>query len=393
MIVLITSAGREMYKQFILQVLCYPNEYVLPDVPYGLDRVAEPFAHSATDLSGQLAVVVLVAYKDNNGVPEAQFYPLRLARIVKSRIIAGKLLVDLRLGLFPYYEDGIQTAYRDPGVTIDTGKKWSRVLCQKRDAPVATARPGKTMQFADPASWRSDGKFVFSIADNDLDFNIDKAAEVAVRYHRDDWKSVIDMIAPSSQLKDKLFYQISVLSGRAEKTDKRLTEYGSKTIYDLQSGDSADLFVHFYFGGGHGHSREEGKRVLEISTDRSYVATIGRSSIDVYPQQFEGKIESIQLIAKKQMSEEFTRLAIREKDGVAGFPALATAELYLRIRPKPALIWVVLTLFFVGALLSALAIDLPLPSPLNSIGSKVVGSIMMAIAFYLGFAKFPSGAG
>ncbi|MDX6576325.1 MAG: hypothetical protein QOE96_2278 [Blastocatellia bacterium] len=104
-------------------------------------------------------------------------------------------------------------------------------------------------------------------------------------------------------------------------------------------------------------------------------------AIDVYPRQTSGKIEQLRLIAKKQLSQEFTRVTIQQ---TAVTPALATTELYIRLRPRQWQIPAILIAFCLGTLLSSL------PESVGWIWLwKVMGAALMTGAFWLAFSKLP----
>ncbi|MBV9439136.1 MAG: hypothetical protein JOZ24_04005 [Candidatus Eremiobacteraeota bacterium] len=385
MIVLYTSAGREQYVQFVLQVLSYPESYVLADVPFGLDRVGGKYAESVDQLAGLPAVIVLVGYDATaEGAPAPRFYPLRQVTIDSSRCVAGKLLLDLELQQFPLYDDAVRQSYVAPGPA--TPRAWCKVLAEADDSPRAIPTGSAPMRFAHKTSWKSGGKFIIELSPRSLDLDVDPAIEASVRRQRNDWKSVIDMIGSTTLLSNRLFYQTSLLGDRLEQTPKKPARYGTQFVYQLRSEEIAELVVHVYLGPA-GDTLTADKKVLEVAADDAYIATIGRSSIDVYPQQREGKIETLQLVTKRQTAEQFTRLTLRQSDG-GPLPVLTTTEFYLRIVPRGGLLALTVGLFVLGTLLNGLDFNIPIKSG-GSLPLKVLGSLVMAAAFYLGFARLP----
>jgi hypothetical protein len=411
MILLFSSGGEEIYKQFVLRVLCYPTEHILSDVPYSLDRVASPFDQSPADLvKEQKAVIVLVDYVitgNDGGSLEPVFLPLRMATIIRASRFAGKLLLDVRLGSYPYYDEEIRRGYH--GNSYDLGARlWSRVIRETplspRPKPSSSDKPIKP---DDRSSWVSSGKFVLKIADEGLDFQVhDSRGEETIRAECDDWKSVIDMVTQRGQFEDKLFYQIwglrkpevdlvrkhfwsdlfygvgvgVRLKKSIDEDGVRLLTLGDRSVYELSAGDSAELVLHFYQGK---KRLAQDKKTLEIITDDSYLTTLGMLAIDVYPQQTSGKIEQLRLIAKKQLSQEFTRVTIHETN--VQTPTLAGSELYIRLQPRRGYIGAILIAFFLGTLLNSL------PEHFRWIWVwKVLGGGLMAGAFWLAFSKFPS---
>jgi hypothetical protein len=403
MIALISSAGEEIYKQFVLRVLCYPTGHILADVPYSLDRVASPFDRLPCDLTNEKggAVIVLVDYVRSSGADPLKpiFLPLREATIVKARRIAGKLLLDVRLGDCCFYDAEVKAGYANQ-ITDARPRIWSAVISSASESPRPMRKdPARPIDPDDHTSWVSTGKFVLEIARDALDFRVFDRAE-SVRTEYEDWKSVVDMITQRGQFDDKLFYQIwglrkpaiesirfqglKTLLGRLrlrnleDHSGVKVLTLGERTVYQLMAGDSAELGLHFY----HGQKRLKNiRRSLEVTTDDAYLATLGMVTMDVYAGQTSGKIEQLRLIARKQLSQQFTRLTIQEK---ADPPALATTELYVRIQPRRWHIAIILIAFLLGTFLNSL----PEQTPRIWLW-KVVGAALMTGAFWLAFSKFP----
>lgn len=403
MVLLCTTAGTELFKQFVLQVMSYPNGYIVSDVPWGLDRVRAD-SLDCDALKKDNALVVFVDYYEDpeSLAPRASYRPLREAKIVNARNYAGKLLLDLRMGGFVYYSPDVERGYPAGGSAGSTAAlpaeqlRWNQRIGAEDDIPQAIATdPGKPMKYKDFGSWKSGGLFVLRLKDTPgmppVDFLIvgDKSRD-GIRDQHDDWKGVIDRIAGSYQMKDKLFYQVELKKTRSNGTRDFPTTFGGKTVYRLSSGDYAQLVVHFYFGAGVGH-RDLSQMLLEVSTDPAYLSTVGNALIQVYPDQAAGKVETLELIVKRQLSEEFTRVRIQQQIAIAsGAASLATVELYLRIIPRRLYIWILVALFFAGSFLDAVPEDLGGPGFKVGWGAKLLGSAMMAGAFWLGFSKLPS---
>jgi hypothetical protein len=380
MIVLVSSGGEEIYQQFVLQVLCYPCGHILPDVPYSLARVCSPFDQSPDDLKkGTKAVIVLVDYVPSGNLTtplEPVFVPLREATISRARRFAGKLLLDLTLDNYCYYDEQIKQSYDDKGTDI-APRFWSRVIRSIPQSPHPAPASGGSIDPSDPKSWVSAGKFVLQIDDDKLDLRVLSIAE-QVRAERDDWKSVVDMVTKRGQFEEKLFYQVSEFRSPDTNNSVPLLTVGDRTVYALTAGTSAELVLHFYQGR---KRQSKNKSVLQVSTDNTYLTTLGTISIDVYPNQTSGKIEHLRLIAKKQLSQEFTRLTINE---AVGTPALASAELYIRLNPRKWQIPAILLMFVLGTFLNSL------PEHFKWLWLwKVVGAILMTLSFWLAFSKLP----
>jgi hypothetical protein len=395
MILLFSSAGEEIYKQFILQVLCYPHGFTIPDVPYSLGRVNRPFDDAPEGLIGKTSAIVFVDYVVDGKTVEPTFLPLRLARIEKAMRFAGKLLLHLTLGEYMHYDDTVRRAYTEQ-IEQDASRRWNRVIRQTPNTPSVTARPSRQIDGEDPSSWGSGGKFVVEIEDGKLDFSVPAQAATKIRGEYEDWKSTVDMIADRKQLRDKLFYQICGVS-RSDKSDEviPLRPFHGKSVYEIRPGDSLDLVLHFYYGS---KKRTGDRRVLDIITESPYLATLGRTSIDVYPEQISGKIEKLRIIAKKQLSEEFTRLAIREGTGTKDTSpkeiSLTATQLDIRIRPRQFYVATIMAAFLLGTLFNALPEHASWSSLLGWLGVyKILGSGLMAVAFFLAFSKFPSKSG
>ncbi|MDX6576324.1 MAG: hypothetical protein QOE96_2277 [Blastocatellia bacterium] len=253
MIALISSAGEEIYKQFVLQVLCYPTGHILPDVPYSLDRVANPFDQSPSDLVDEKeAVIVLVDYVPTGNLAQPLqplFLPLRKATISRASRFAGKLLLDVRLGEYCYYDDNIKNSYIPASASV-TPRFWSGVIgaIDQSPRPMPTS-PGKAIDPADRKSWMSTGNFVLKIGKDAIDFRVlDARGEKVVRDECEDWKSVVDMVTRTGQFEDKLFYQISGLRRPDSEVSLSLLTVGDRSVYQLTAGDSAELVLHFYQG-------------------------------------------------------------------------------------------------------------------------------------------------
>jgi hypothetical protein len=379
MIFLFSSAGHETYKQFILQLLCYPTDYILTNVSYSLDLVQEKFCYDPKQLVERSALIIFVDYDAVGEGIQPVFFPLRRSHITKAAPFGGKLLLDLKLGKFIYYDDLVQRAYKSD-IQVELRRRWNTLIKQEQSAPQAVPRPPcTTIDPKTPASWKSSGKFVIEVDDGIIDVDNDPQKEKEIAERCDDWKSVIDMIAPRKQLADKLFYQIKLTKPGASET-LPITNINGGTVFQLTSGDYVDLVVHFYQGK---EKRMGAKKMLATTVDSGFISTIGRTSIDVYPDQHSGKVEKILLIVKKQLSKDVTRVIIRED--VTDESSLANVELYLLVEPRMSLIAYILILFFVGSLLNALP-----PDPKWLWFLRVIGAALMAISFWLAFAKFPS---
>lgn len=364
-----------MYKQFILEMLCYPNGHFLPDVPYGLDRVEAQFHHLPDRLEGKTALVVFVDYRVEQDSVKPVFRPLRLATIERSQILAGKLLLDLALSDYMYYDTRERNA---------TGP-WNAAISELDEAP-RVERVGSRIEPGDSSTWKSGGKFVLEIGDGRLDLRPDATKEPEIRSRADDWKSIVDLLAETKQLGDKLFYQIQGLVRMGKAGRVPLSAEDNRAAYQVKAGESVDLILHFY----HGKKRRSGhKRMLRVSTESDYLKLLGGPTVDVYPEQISGKVHRLRVIAKKQLAEGSTRIAIREnisEPGAAGFvPALASTELSLRIKPRGFYIGSILALFVVGTLFNSVPDD-----PEGTWLLKVTGAGLMGLAFWLAFSKFPS---
>lgn len=410
MIVLISSGGEEIYKQFVLRVLCYPTGHILADIPYSRGRVAEQFKQSTDPLISdeEGAVIVLVDYEetgDTNNPLQPVFLPLRTVKIINPRRVAGKLLLDARLGDYCYYDEDVQKGYSNQAQQIPPSRMWSAVIAGTDQSPHAMPKD-QTRQIdpKDHSTWVSAGNFVLSVPAKALDFKVNGDA-TTVRSEREDWKLVVDMITRRTQFEEKLFYQIWALQRPAldksnygflyrlrnkfNSEDKKIgiTTMGGRSVYQLTAGDSAELGLHFY----HGRKKQKAdQRLLEITTEDAYLASLGMREMEVYSGQTSGKIEQLQLIAKQQLSQQFTRITICEKQvpgaSSAIQPALASTELYLHIRPRRWHIALILIMFFAGTFLNAV--------PDQTRGKwvwKIIGSVLMTLAFWIGFSKLPSG--
>ena len=394
MILLFSSAGEEIYRQFILQVLCYPKGFIIPDVPYSLGRVNRPFDETPEGLKGKTSVIVFVDYVALGKSVEPTFLPLRLAQIEKATRFAGKLLLHLKLGEYVYYDDTARRAYSEE-IEQEAPRRWNRVIRQTPDTPSVKARDSRQVDAEDPESWGSGGKFVVEIGDGRLDFKVAAETEEKVRREFEDWKSTVDMIADRKQLRDKLFYQICGVSRSDQSEAIPLRVFNGRSIYEIRPGNSLDLMLHFYYGA---KKRTGDRRVLEIITESPYLATLGRTSIDVYPEQMSGKIETLRIIAKKQLSEEFTRVALREgggsKDTSPKDPSLTATQLDVRIKPQQFYVGTIMSAFLLGTAFNAIPADATWSSLTGWPGVyKIVGSGLMAVAFFLAFSKFPSKGG
>jgi hypothetical protein len=399
MILLMSSAGKETYTQFVLKVLSYPKNFELTDVPYSLNWVDDHFVRDPAGVENKQAVICLVDYVDRPGNAvssvEALFLPMRLAMVERARVFAGKLLLRVRLGDFVYYSDTMRRGCHanDP---VGSVLKWNSAIKKLPNAPHAIAKTsGGVINPGDRTSWGSGGRLVLQIADATLDFSIIGNEEL-IRARCDDWKSTIDVMAERSKLREKLFYQVLGLQ-RVSGQDLPLTTERQKSVYVVKSGESLDLMLHFYYGDT---KRAVSRHSLEIVTPSEYISVVGSSTIEADPDQFSGKIESVRLRAKRQLAEEFAYITIRDKEASAN--ALASTELYLRIRPAYWSVTTIIALFALGTLLSGIPTDMEAPSWLPSDLLKklftpwllkVAGAALMTLAFWLGFSKLPSKPG
>lgn len=398
MILLLSTGGKEIYKEFVLRVLCYPTEFVLADVPYSVDLVQDIYTRDPAALEGSDAVICFIEYVERgNATPplEAVFIPLRLAQIEEARRYAGKLLLRLRLGDFVYYNDAAKRAYMKAESDDASRLSWNQAIKRLPLAPHAkSTREDGHIDPRDGDSWHSSGKFVIGLPN---DFELPKAGSPRIRAERDDWKNTIDIMAGRTQLADKLFYQIGGLRGVGG-GEVSLSAHQRRSVYALAPGTSVDLTLHFYYGDGR---RTDPKRTLEVVTPAEYLTILGNTNIEVDPAQKSGKVETVRIRAKRQLAEELSYLAIRDK--TVPTAVLASTELYFRITPRWEYVGLILGLFFVGSLMSGLPADFKTPSVF--VGTfvegllarpwlvKVLGSCAMAGAFYLGFSKFPSKSG
>lgn len=381
MLFLFSSAGDEVYRQFILQVLCYPKRYVRLDVPYGLGRVQQKFRDQPQLLEGKTALIVFVTYVGRGKLPEPVYFPLRECVIIKAKLFAGKVLLDLDLGEFVYYEDWVRRAYEED-VPLDPRKKWNSVIKASGGPTASPKAPYTQMDFSNPESWGSKGDFVMEVDESVIDVTVDPQKAEGVRERSDDWISVIDVISKQNLLAGKLFYQICQLRDAKRSEVIPHTLVNGRTVFELRSGVSVDVIVHVYPGKGR---RLISKKELNVTVDPELVSVAGGKSIEVYPEQSSGKLERIQLVVKRRLSREETLVSLQEGNG--GEPALAKTEMRLVIRPNWVLIASILLLFAVGTVLNGWSVE----------GKwlwlfKAVGSLLMTGSFFLAFYEFPKKA-
>jgi hypothetical protein len=399
MVLLCSTAGTELFKQFVLQVMCYPNGYVISDVPWGLDRVRTDCLKSDA-LKTEDALIVFVDYYEDQKTlePRAVYLPLRRVKIVNARNYAGKLLLDLRTDDFVYYGPDVARVYdadrEGTAVSVPPAQRWNeRIGAQDGVLKAIATSPNTAMRYKDFPSWQSGGMFVLQLRDTAGEPGLDFAAPPDVRAQHNDWRSVVDRIAPAWQMQGKLFYQLDLFES-ASKTPRSLAgTFGGKTVYGVASGDCVELLLHFYFGAGvdrHGLVQT----LLEVTTDPTYLAIVGNTSIQIYPNQSAGKIETLQLVLKPQLAEAFTRVRMQQRSAdTATGAALATVEIYLRILPRRLFISILVGLFFAGSFLNALPQDLGTLTSNAGWVAKLLGSLLMAGAFWIGFSKLPSKGG
>ncbi len=399
MVLLCSTAGTELFKQFVLQVMCYPNGYIISDVPWGLDRVHLDCRNSDA-LKAQDALIVFVDYYKGEKTlePQAVYLPLRRAKIVNARNYAGKLLLDLCTEDFVYYGAEVDPSYAaDRAGTTDGGTpalRWNRRLAAQDGIPKAVATsPATAMRYEHFQSWKSGGMFVLPMRESAGEPALDFATSAEVRVQHNDWKSVVDSIAASWPMKGKLFYQIDLFDPSSKTPQSLATTFAGKTVFGVASGECVELFLHFYFG-SEVDRRGSAQTLLDVTTDPSYLSIVGNTSIQIYPDQSAGKIETLQLVLKPQLSEAFTRLRMQQRSAdAAGSAALATVELYLRILPRRLFIWMLVMLFFAGSFLGGVSENLSISTFNVGWLAKLLGSLMMAGAFWIGFSKLPSKGG
>lgn len=171
MIFLFTSAALELYQQFVLQVLCYPEGFILSEVPYTSGRVPKSIFDDPESLIGDDALITFVDYfAGANDLPIPEYIPLRSAEIANSRVYGDKLLLSLRLRAFIYYSPAVVKLYDVGRVKATRSEQldaapayWNSQIGGVREAPhPVRKKPAIPEQFGNSATWQSGGKFVCS---------------------------------------------------------------------------------------------------------------------------------------------------------------------------------------------------------------------------------------
>lgn len=397
-IFLFSTVAAEQYRQALLQALCYPVDHVLPDLPYSLEWVSEEFRTTCETLNGAPCTIVLTDYfKGSDGAPTPLHIPLRRATVQRARVFAGKLLLDVRLGNYAYYDEAAKARYD----AVRNGEElapeplecdWSRRLAAQPNSPHPARTGAAQMLYDQKATWKSAGHLVVRA---EVEIEIEPPPSEAEDVRRDcrDWQGVVELAGSAYYLRSMVFYQIALTRGLRDRPVPRSLRFASRTVYSLPAGTRADLSLHFYVGrhreDGHVPTNKTDKVPVQVMGSGAYLTTIGNTDFEVYRSQEAGKIERVNLVAKRQLTSQVARIRIADSGAAAREPFLATSEVYVAITPPAMHVFAIFVLFFAGSLLNAVPED-AVATSLSPWALKVVGSLMMAVAFWLGFSKFPT---
>jgi hypothetical protein len=392
-VLLFSSAGESVFEQFLLSVLAYPEDHILIDVSYGLNRVPDLYKQNPRKLKNRKALITFLGYRSGEqGVPQPLYFPLRQAVILSSRVFAGKLLLNVKLGKFVYYKERCSEI-------------WHNKIKDIAEAPKPELRKGQAaMVFDVKTSWRSGGFFLMDVDRNLIDIRIDANEEATIREEANDWKSLIDTISTEKPFSEKLFYQIWKVQEGGSSEPVNSIEKNERSMFSVTPGQAIDVILHFYPGKGKHTSNEPSKLSVKVSPE--LVSLISQGPIEVHPAQTSGKVERVQLLVKRRLSSEITPVIFQEEG--ASTKTLGRTEVYLKIH-STGLAVAIFGLFFLGSFLVAIPTEGEVFTRLvteavflygheYSIAEsfnwfwvlKLSGSLLMAISFWMAFSKFPT---
>lgn len=367
----------------------YPRDHVLTDVPYRLSLVSDEFtAKKYRTLLNAGCIFCFVDYeKGASGEPVPRYYPIRDGVITRVDVIAQKLLLDVRLGNFAFYSVERLNAYYNESAKHQraTAAAWIGDLKLQPDIVHPIPKDKKVgMSFELGGTWKSGGFFVVRAKYDLVISPLERVREI--RDQQEDWQSVVDRVSKAEFLKERVFYQIRLLQAPALSVPLQRSRSFRESIYDVNVNARTDVVLHFF-----AQPTLKEPIVVKVAISNEAVVIVGKNELPIYHDSSSGQLERIQLIAKRQLSAQFVQVRIFTDSTLGNAEQrLVTTELYLRIKPRKIFIGLILSLFFVGTFLNAIAEHESPAQFLPSWSIKVVGTALTVIAFWLTFSKFPS---
>lgn len=266
MIYFFSSCYRELFRQNVLDISCFPTGHVIRL------RYAEEYL-SATlrkdrqwcNLKGKDAVIVYAegAITNRTGAPrDYVFLPLRRATIRCVQMIAGIFIVDVELEEFFYYG----------GTTATLGGTWDKECKQHADRPFPKGLNA------------TEGSYVYD--GPDLQTAHDCEPEAA-------WRSLVERLN-QSELKDCItyhvrgFYRHNMWPLRVWWPERRLQPKitGPDAIYQFRSGETVMLKILFF---GEANAAATGK-ALQVRFDTRAFTSASLSTIPINSRYTEERI-------------------------------------------------------------------------------------------------------
>lgn len=351
-IYLFSSAQRELYKKDNIDVLCYPQNFVI-HFRYEDKYVADSIKDISTeDLKNKNAMVVIVDIEEKRSKKIPKFYPCRKGKIVD-------IVEEGNVYHFYFKLDDNWVDYRSSNGLKD----YNRSITTLNEKPLIT---GKDQHLT--------GKFVtFEQFKEDISLSNDSIA----------WDFIIKKIGELETYKSILFCRIKGIYNRESKTELQIFQFDNHTSgYNIKSNLKYNLEIILTIG----NKNIETKDKITIESDDSFFTPI--------PNEINlGRVDrqDILLSPKPTYSEDnYSKIQIKIKNEIGstnkveGFPLVIPFKIeYDQIK-----LWSSFGVFIGGLLLASGVIS----SLFNIIGTldlilKIFGSILSPFAVFWLYKK------
>jgi hypothetical protein len=370
-IYIFSSAYYDLFKQNVLNAVCYPDGHVMR-LRYDAKYVEKAIRQKPASIKGKEAVLVFAegsianrdAAKEGGKARDYQFYPMRRCTVSTASAPADIFVLDVKLGSFVDYGDG----------TADRDQPWDEYI---------KALPSRPW----PKNFRSDcadeGLYLFSADDLPL---VGDRRELELA-----WRSVVERLN-ASELKECITYRLLGFYRRGLWRKEKLIKpdvNGADAVYRFRSAETVLLKLLFY-----GDANRKGdSKSLKLEFDSKAFTSASVSTILVNAHYNE---ERIMLPCARTTDPLITSLSLAQnnpKDGVWS----PQPTFMVRVAPPTIYLLVVVAVFAASFLFGSLGkfsdlwkeIDWAAPGSIGDHLAKPAAGFLFLLASWLYLRKFP----